>query len=869
MTPEAFYKKYYPIVAKKVKGTPLHPETVMAQLVIEGGYKDKVPNNVYFGTKGSGELLNTTEEIDGVKKNVKRSFKEYGSFEESLDDYVNNILTNPVYKDSLSAKTPEQQIELIAKVGYASSSGYAELGKQVIKDNKSQIEKIMPRTNKTELLSETMNDDGKTKSIKVKLIDGTVKQYKIDKDSNFVPIGYGGYVFSADTDHHYKIPRDKDGSLSYHSGVNAQFGKIYDNEAKYVADRLHNAKDLTEDDFTAMQSIMNVDLASGDEKDAILKGLQKDFYLPIKENFENQQKESYNKEIKQLTIDKARLGVDDPKRQEIDNQIAQRKEFLNKKSQKDSLGGADDFLKSGEDTQKEFNNFVKNIRMENFGGQGGTQTVTSQDASQGGAGNGGSYKYSSSTSGYGNGSPSGNGTGLGDGQTLDETGIALDVETYSPDGSVVVKQQPLDRSGLEKSIAEDEALLGAMNTRRQETPFVYGPDSQPKHDVAGYIGDLAKVAIGMKGANAEIPTYETSPEFNAYMKDAFSRKDMGLLPQEKDYFNSQNELAYAYDVKNIHRLSGGSGGVALANLGRAANTMQEGLMKTAAVDASARDQNWMNFANAAGKGEQINRMKFEDSLSQAMMNKQAGAGLVSDALTNIGDRNQFEKAYGKGSASYEYQKYGAENIALNNQMLKDQKDMLYDNATRDLSESIRKKKEQLDLDASASVISATGDNYTPMAKQQYGQGIIDSITSKEYSPDGTVVGESSMTAKPKGEFADGMSVDQIKIMESKGEPVYPAVVNTKNFKVAKDNVTSKLDSKISQIKSDMNNNKVDKAIASAELKELQAKRTELLDKMTKEQEAWADSQFDENDKFVGGGDGMPDFTWLEEELKKY
>ncbi len=67
---------------------------------------------------------------------------------------------------------------------------------------------------------------------------------------------------------------------------------------------------------------------------------------------------------------------------------------------------------------------------------------------------------------------------------------------------------------------------------KKDQPFT---SEDPKRDVGGYLMDLARVATGLKGATEKVPEYETGKEFNQYMADATNRKDMGLMPQEKDY----------------------------------------------------------------------------------------------------------------------------------------------------------------------------------------------------------------------------------------------------------------------------------------------------------------------------------------------
>lgn len=863
LSPEEFYRKYYPIVAKRVKGTSVHPETVMAQMAIETDYGNKVEGNNFFGNKGSGQLLNTTEEINGVKKNVKRNFSKYNSFEESLDDYINNITTNPRYKDSLAAKTPEEQIELIAKGGYASGSGYAKLGKDVIRDNKSQIKKIMGKNN-AEILSENKSDNGSV--TKIKLSDGSVIDVPMNKGDAFVQLGSNTYLYSADKNKMAKVPTSSKGINSRFYSMESNFHDnktIYANAGSELLDDVMK-NGLDESNLDSLHTLMNMDMLSDSEKEKLLPEFSKKVFDPIKSKLENEQKSVYENDIRDLKIQKANLGPTDPKRNDIDAQIAERQSFIDKQYSNNTWKNYNQATMSYGDFKKEFENWSGQVRMENYGSGSANPNYNqnnTQVPSDGGAGGYGSFRYSKTTRGNGYPNTSIDASKYANYPEVgNEKSVALDVNMEDLDKGVITKNNPLDREGLLKSIDEDKNLIESIKNK-QSTPFVYGPDSQPKHDIAGYIADIGRVAIGMKGANEKLPEYNTSEYFNKYTNDAINRKDMGLLPQEKDYMNMNAEKAYAYDVKNINKMSGGSAGVALANLGRAGNSLSENYMKIAATDAAQRDQNWNNFANAASQVENVNQYKFGLKYDQAMNNKMAGSKLASDAITNILDRNQYEKAYGKDSPYYNYQKYLSENIHADTEMLKASKESMMNQSISDLEESIRKKQEQLDLDQSANTLSATGDNYNPIDKKNYAQGLINSITSND--------GASTMTAAPKGAFDKGLSVDQIKVMEANGDKVYSSVYNTSNYKQSEKKISDNFDNHIANLKQQINTGQLDSETGKAKLQELQNAKKEIMSKLEKEQELWADQQFDNNDKFIGSGDGMPTFDWLDEEINKY
>ena len=212
-----------------------------------------------------------------------------------------------------------------------------------------------------------------------------------------------------------------------------------------------------------------------------------------------------------------------------------------------------------------------------------------------------------------------------------------------------------------KSTKEIQAEIDRLNesidlaSQSPETVGAYAPDSQGR-DYAGYASDIGRGIAGLAAAQTEIPKYQTGDMYNLAKAEKTQRRNLGLSDEETAFAQNIAERGYGYDVKNIRRLAGGSAGVALGNLGRAQTQLQDSYRNIAAQDQVARRANRSEFYAGATQDEMINRQQFEDDLTQAMMTKQAGAGLVGDALSNIKDRSQFEKSYGKGSAYYEMMK---------------------------------------------------------------------------------------------------------------------------------------------------------------------------------------------------------------------
>lgn len=210
----------------------------------------------------------------------------------------------------------------------------------------------------------------------------------------------------------------------------------------------------------------------------------------------------------------------------------------------------------------------------------------------------------------------------------------------------------LDRQALEDTLADITEQLENAETVEEFTPDLSMLDNQNADRYSNLIsmaGDLGAGIMGLKGAMEEVPIYEKGEMFNAYTDEAYRQRNMGLTAEEMGLRKQLAERGFGYDVKNIRRLAGGSAGVALGNLGRAAGTLQTRYGQIAAEDSAVRRMNQQRFDRAALSDETFNRRKFEDSFKVAMLNKEMGAQLVRDKMKNMHERQMFEKQYGKGS----------------------------------------------------------------------------------------------------------------------------------------------------------------------------------------------------------------------------
>ena len=202
----------------------------------------------------------------------------------------------------------------------------------------------------------------------------------------------------------------------------------------------------------------------------------------------------------------------------------------------------------------------------------------------------------------------------------------------------------------------DEDYLLKQNKLDQETiDFIKGqkefnaelPEEEADYsNLLGNITDISKGLIGAAGAMEEVPEYETGDMYNQSVNDLTRMKDQGLSKQELDYATGNADKAFAYGMAQYRGTNAAS---ALVGAGQQAAILQDQYGKISAADRGVRRQNMQNFVQGAVRDEDINRTKFQDKFTQTMLNKKEGAALARDAYTNMNERAQFEKQYGKNS----------------------------------------------------------------------------------------------------------------------------------------------------------------------------------------------------------------------------
>ena len=101
----------------------LYPSTVLAMAALESGYN--LNAETLFGIKGEGQVLDTTEYIDGKYVNVKDSFKLYPSISASVQGLY-DLMQIERYHPACECAEWEEECRQIQKCGYATDPEYSD-----------------------------------------------------------------------------------------------------------------------------------------------------------------------------------------------------------------------------------------------------------------------------------------------------------------------------------------------------------------------------------------------------------------------------------------------------------------------------------------------------------------------------------------------------------------------------------------------------------------------------------------------------------------------------------------------------------------------------------------------------------------------
>lgn len=139
-TPEQFVSALKPLADKAAKELGVEPRVLIAQAALETGWgkyisRDQQGSNSYnlFNIKadsrwdGERVQLETTEYRNGVAQRESAAFRQYGSYEQSFDDYVAFLKESPRYQQALAdAGDARRYLDSLQSAGYATDPQYAD-----------------------------------------------------------------------------------------------------------------------------------------------------------------------------------------------------------------------------------------------------------------------------------------------------------------------------------------------------------------------------------------------------------------------------------------------------------------------------------------------------------------------------------------------------------------------------------------------------------------------------------------------------------------------------------------------------------------------------------------------------------------------
>jgi len=135
MSASAFIAQIAPIAVQlRVEGSPIFPSVRIAQAGLETGWKIPAWNNLGGYKVGSGKLTpywrgkivnkGTWEVYDGKRVDVTAAFRAYDSVEDFFRDQ-DLLFANTRYARVRSARTPEEQADMLQACGYATDPAYS------------------------------------------------------------------------------------------------------------------------------------------------------------------------------------------------------------------------------------------------------------------------------------------------------------------------------------------------------------------------------------------------------------------------------------------------------------------------------------------------------------------------------------------------------------------------------------------------------------------------------------------------------------------------------------------------------------------------------------------------------------------------
>ena len=153
-SPESFVQQLLPMAKQAAQRIGVTPEVILSQAALETGWGQHIIDkangksshnlfNIKADSRWQGEhaTTGTVEYRDGVAVKEQAQFRSYDNYQDSFNDYVDFLQTQPRYQNALKqTHDPEQFIEGLHKAGYATDPDYADKIKQIM--NSSTLAQI-------------------------------------------------------------------------------------------------------------------------------------------------------------------------------------------------------------------------------------------------------------------------------------------------------------------------------------------------------------------------------------------------------------------------------------------------------------------------------------------------------------------------------------------------------------------------------------------------------------------------------------------------------------------------------------------------------------------------------------------------------
>jgi len=145
-SPESFVQQLLPLAKQAADKIGTTAEVILSQAALETGWGQHLVKNSdgssshnLFNIKadsrwqGDRATTGTVEYREGIAVKEQAQFRTYDSYQDSFNDYVDFLQTQPRYQDALKQTgNPEKFIEGLHKAGYATDPGYADKIKKIM-----------------------------------------------------------------------------------------------------------------------------------------------------------------------------------------------------------------------------------------------------------------------------------------------------------------------------------------------------------------------------------------------------------------------------------------------------------------------------------------------------------------------------------------------------------------------------------------------------------------------------------------------------------------------------------------------------------------------------------------------------------------